>query len=89
MNIFVVLPFDDHSRKIVQANIQELGARTYSLEASLAWFVAFEGTTTELSESLGFSSGEIFGVVLSIKYYQGFAPRELWEWLDTQRANGR
>ena len=93
MSIFLILPLGDEderarAREILTPQLTQLGSPVQEIDEPLAWFAAYDGTTRELATALGLTSGDIRGVVLSIKYYQGFAPRSLWEWLDTHRTNG-
>lgn len=46
------------------------------------WFVAFDGTTRELAESIGIRGGETSaGVVCPIAGYSGRLPKDAWDWL--------
>ena len=47
------------------------------------WYVAFSGTSAELSEKIGFGDDDSVGsgVVTGIASYYGFASGKLWEWL--------
>ena len=47
------------------------------------YFVRFAGTAQQLAERIGFASqhGARLGLVTSLGQYDGFANRDLWNWL--------
>lgn len=81
MGIFLVTATDkqDQVEMSVKENFTDL---FYQVPNNTAWFVVFKGTTVELSERLGLTSGKSgSGVVIPVNNYYGRASKDMWEWL--------
>ena len=70
-----------NSELMIEEKIKELKL-TYYRRDNL-FFVSFSGTTTELSEKVGFGNDEKigFGVVIRVVHYAGYSLKEMWEWM--------
>lgn len=80
MGMFIVVP-QKSGETILEAIKRELPNDYYVLTSGES-LVSFSGTTKELSDRLGITSGESgTGLVLSITNYYGRAPTDIWEWM--------
>lgn len=85
MAIFFVTPISD-AAALKRAIKEKIGDEVYFLPGhSGAAFVAFNGTTKDLSDALGITSNDEVrvstGVVLPVSNYYGRGPTDMWEWL--------
>ena len=81
MGIFLVTATGDQNK--VEASVKStFPDEHYAVPNNTAWFVVFRGTTVELSEKLGLTSGKSgSAVVIPVNNYYGRASKDMWEWL--------
>ena len=85
MAIFAVIPFDRDTDKtsILNQRIANHELKMYVGVAPPVFFVAYSGTSSELTELLGLTpEGEVTGVVMQLGHYYGYGPSTLWEWIN-------
>ena len=87
MGIFLVTATDKQAD--VEASVRNnFPDAFYRVPNNTAWFVVFKGTTIELSEKLGLTSGGSgSGVVIPVNNYYGRASKDMWEWLASRMEN--
>ena len=89
MAVFVVIPFNnsgDDPFPELKSRIERRNLQSYDEVGHRTFFVSYNGTTTELSELLGFSpEGGMTGVIMQLGHYYGYGPGSLWEWIDANR----
>lgn len=57
----------------------------YPVPGTRSWFIDFNGTTKELSDVLGITTGQSgTGIILGVTTYFGRAPTDMWEWIKTR-----
>ncbi len=77
--IYAVIPFD--SEENITRQLNSLEQPVYFGEAPKAYFVSYNGTTSELANAVGLKEGGTSrGIVIPVTNYFGFANRDLWEW---------
>ena len=82
--IYAVVALGDGAE--LPERVREVSKAIFDLYAPRTWFVAFEGTTDELTNLLWpddeeGSSPAGAGLVLPIETRSGYASAKLWEWL--------
>ena len=84
--VYMVVPFRPKNRDGLEKKIKDTGTSVYTGVSPAAWFLVFDGTSDELADKLQLGDDEQdFGtaIVVQATYYQGYAPKSLWEWLNT------
>jgi hypothetical protein len=84
MPIFAVMGLNEPA--ILGSKVAERFPDNYFTIAPDKWFVAAPGVTAStVAAMLGMSKDEkIFGLVITVGGYYGWASSELWEWLKTK-----
>ncbi len=72
--------YEKLKEKIIEHNLPFYGVNNL-------FFVAFTGTSRELSKKIGFGEDKEIdaGVVIPITDYAGYAFKDLWEWIRTNK----
>ena len=86
--IYAIIPFQEGPE--FEAQIRSVDSRAYRIESPKMYLVSFKGTTLEVSRTMGYGGDKPdvgTGLVLPVSNYHGFAPKDLWEWLEG-RQNG-
>jgi len=85
MAIFVVIPTATNTALASVLSSPEWADKTYPLPHG-EWLVAFEGTSTELSEALNILDKEGTGpaIVFAVNGYYGRASVNIWEWIKSR-----
>lgn len=84
--IYMVVPFKPKNINGLEQKIKDTSSTVYTNVAPAAWFLVFDGTSDELAEKLQFGDDDKefgTGIVMQASFYQGFAPKSLWEWMRT------
>ena len=85
MKLFIVTATKNASE--LKAKILEQNFEHFELRPD-TWFVAFDGTTTQISRTLGIRDGIVgSGVVCRIAAYSGYTTKSAWEWLGLHDAD--
>ena len=80
---FAVIPLGDPGPDFL-ADIQRIDSSAYVVYSPKIYFVRYDGTSTSLAATLGFSNNDKrFGVVIPAKGYFGYASQDLWGWLQS------
>ena len=85
MAIYAVIPFnqDPDKTSVLNQRIADHELKMYDSIARHVFFVAYSGTSSELTELLGLTpEGEVLGIVMQLGHYYGFGPGSLWEWIN-------
>ena len=82
--IYAVLSLEEDGK--LPDSVKKAATAIFDDYAPRAWFVAFDGTTTELNDLLWPDDEEDSspvgnGVVLPVIRHAGYASDDLWEWL--------
>ncbi len=81
--VYVVIPF--RAGSAIQQRLEALTHQgLYTSVAPSAYFISYLGTTKELAETIGYNGdeGAGTGIVIPVSNYFGYAPKDLWEWLE-------
>ncbi len=84
MSIFLITPIiePDKVAASVKANFAE---DFYPIPNTQSLLVHYAGTTKELSDKLGISTGESgTGIVVSFSSYYGRASTDIWDWIKSR-----
>ena len=83
---YIVVPVGQVGEGLAK-KVESLDAKVSANWAPGLWLVAYNGTTSDLSEAIGLGDDESMGtaIVLPVTNYSGYAPRDLWEWLKLHR----
>ena len=85
MAIFLITPIESTGR--VAASVQEkFPDDFYKISGSDSLLVHSTGTTKELADKLGISAGSE-AIVVGISSYYGFAPSDIWEWMQSRMGS--
>jgi hypothetical protein len=89
MPLFLVVPLVESGAAFdsaVEARIEQ--RHRYRLQAQRGWLIYFEGTTVELSETIGLTGENKpplgSALITAIGSYYGRGPTDMWEWLKTR-----
>lgn len=87
MTLLVVIPTESSTESLDKKITEMFGNLSYRLPRG-EWLVAYGGTSKQLSDELGISSGEIGpgAVVLAFNGYWGRASTAVWEWIGSAQA---
>ena len=83
--IYAIIPLQLEDKSSFQSRLETLSQQKIPLykEYDQVYFIDFEGTSKQVSDEVGFTSGETgSGIVLGCSAYWGFANKDLWEWLN-------
>lgn len=81
MPVFVVIPTDEGKPEWADKAKEHFGNKCFELPRG-EFLVSYDGTSNQLSDALGISSGESgSGIVIGLNSYWGFSSKHLWEWL--------
>lgn len=84
MSIFLITPIAEPAKVAasVKANFAD---DCYPVSNTQSLLVHYSGTTKELSDKLGISTGENgTGIIVSFSSYYGRAPTDIWEWIKSR-----
>ena len=84
MSIFLVTPILDPAKVAasVKANFAD---DYYAIQNTNSVLVHYSGTTKELSDKLGITTGENgTGIIVSFSSYYGRASTDIWEWIKSR-----
>lgn len=84
MGIFLITPILEPAK--VAASVKSNFAEDYyAIPNTNSLLVHYSGTTKELSDKLGITSGENgTGVIVAFSNYYGRAPTDIWEWIKSR-----
>ena len=84
MALFLITPIVEPAK--VAASVKAIFAEDYyAIPTTNSLLVHYSGTTKELSDKIGLSSGENgTGVIVSFSSYYGRAPTDIWEWIKSR-----
>lgn len=93
MSVYMIVPTEnaDQLERIVSKAFTKKDR--YVLPNKFACFVRFSGTTQELATLLDLAGTEkkedrpCPAVITSVTTYGGYAPTELWEWLNSRKES--
>ena len=85
--LFAVIPLDADKKGQIKAlteKVESAHLSVYEKELPDVLFLSFSGSIGHLMETLGFGDDEKVGTGLNLRvtHRNGFADRDLWEWLD-------
>jgi len=86
MSIFAVIAPTDNSKlgPVIETQFANKQIQVWAGQ----WLISTEGTTQQISETLGINGGiNGSGIVLSIVSYWGRANPGIWEWLKSQQES--
>ena len=84
MSIFLVTPILDPAK--VAASVKaNFAVDYYTIQNTNSVLVHYSGTTKELSDKLGITTGENgTGIIVSFSSYYGRASTDIWEWIKSR-----
>ena len=85
MGLFLVTPINQPEK--VVSSVKSLFAEDYyAIPSTNSLLVHYSGTTKELSDKLGLTTGEneATGVIVGFSNYYGRAPTDIWEWIKSR-----
>ena len=82
--IYMVVPFSKENHELIYDKLGKIGKSVYANKAPAAWFVSYDGTTSELADEMQFGDEEEMGeaIIVRITNYQGYTSTSLWEWME-------
>ncbi|MDD9860239.1 MAG: hypothetical protein OXU40_07310 [Nitrospira sp.] len=79
--IYVIVSFKPGEE--LRGRVEALKSPVYAGESPSVYFVSYRGTTRELSDAIGYGDAQVgSGVVMPVSSYDGYASRDLWEWME-------
>jgi len=86
MAVFAIIPTDAATKSTLDQRINSLIPKEDVLKLPLGqWFIAYKGTSKDLSNALGITKGEdTSGIVIAVASYWGRATNDIWEWLEAK-----
>ncbi len=81
---YAVIPFTEGKTRKIIDKLASPNVRIYSNNyQESALFVDFDGSVNELADIVGFDDNEMgHGAILRVEYFQGYAAKSFWEWLE-------
>ena len=84
--IFAIIPLqhDETQIEAIIEKIEVLDVPVYQETSPDAIFISFSGSMDELTEKIEFGDDEKvgLGIIFRVTHRSGFAPKNLWEWLN-------
>lgn len=82
MAAFIVISTDIEQSRLDAKIAETFGNKSYKLPKG-EWLVSYDGTTKQLAAKVGLDEGTCgAGIVFSSPSYWGFAPTDIWDWLE-------
>lgn len=82
MALYFVSPLKNSDALLKKAKDITSDSAVYALNNG-SFFVVFDGTNKDLKEKIGIADASVgTGVIISASNYSGYAPKDLWEWLN-------
>lgn len=73
----------------LRGRVEALKSPVSAGESPSVYFVSYKGTTRELSDAVGCGDAQVgTGVVMPVSIYDGYASRDLWEWMEVYGNGG-